>query len=101
MIGRTLDGGYSFPSGHTAGITAVASAAGLLVVSVASGRPRAATLLAALGVLGATTAMTVALVANRLHFLTDTIAGAGTALAIVLGTAVAFDGLGCHLAGRH
>jgi membrane-associated phospholipid phosphatase len=99
-IGRTLNGGPALPSGHTAGITAVACVAGLIVLSVARARLWVASLLATLGVLAAASTMSFALVASRLHFLTDTIAGIGTALAVVLGTAVGFDALGRRRAHR-
>lgn len=95
-IGRTLDGGFALPSGHTASATALATVAALLAVSLADQRPLPVALLAATGVLMVGTTMAVALVANGLHFVTDTAAGFCTAVAIVLGTAPAVD----HVADR-
>ncbi len=90
-IGRTFEGGFALPSGHTAGATALATVAALLVVSLARSRLRTVGLAAAAGVLCFGAIMGVALVANGLHYSTDTLAGFCTAVAIVLGLALAFD----------
>jgi undecaprenyl-diphosphatase len=90
-IGRTLDGDYALPSGHTAGATAAATVTALFAVSLAGRRLRLVGLLGATGVLLVGAAMGVALVVNGLHFITDTVAGFCTAVAVVLGTAVAVD----------
>lgn len=92
LIGRTLNGAAAaLPSGHTAGITAAATAAALVVLSVANTRTRAAGLLAAAGVFAIGSTMAVALVANDLHYFTDTLAGFCMAASIVLGTAIGVD----------
>lgn len=92
VIARTLEGGYALPSGHTAGVTAVATATALLFVSFArSGRIIAIAMLGLLGVSTTGATMSLALVTNDLHFFTDTVAGFCTGLVTVLTTALAVD----------
>lgn len=92
-IGRTLDGGYALPSGHTAGAAAVATVAALFVVSMAKCRRGLTALLSGAVVLVVTIGISVALVVNNLHYTTDTLAGFCTAVAAVLGTALAVDSI--------
>jgi len=98
VIGRTVNGGYALPSGHTAGITAVLTVGSLLVIGLPGGRRGGilAAVTVALGTLAGGATMGVALIANGLHVLTDTIAGFCAAVAIVLGTALSVDALGRH-----
>lgn len=101
-IGRTLhglDGFFALPSGHTAGATASALLLSLLAMNLRPQRARLVGLLCAVGVTGAAVAIAVALVVNDLHYATDTVAGFLTAVALVLGTALAVDAVAEHRGG--
>jgi membrane-associated phospholipid phosphatase len=90
-VGRTLEGGYALPSGHTAGVTAAATAGALVALGLVERRLRAVTLLGAVFVITVSFLMALALVANNLHYVTDTIAGFCVGIAVVLGTALIVD----------
>ncbi|WP_232667169.1 phosphatase PAP2 family protein [Pseudonocardia sp. TRM90224] len=97
LIGRTLEGGFALPSGHAGGATSVAIAAALVVVNLVPKRARTVVAaIAAVGVLAVWSAITVALVANGLHYASDTVASLCAAVVVVLGIPLAVD----HLAGR-
>jgi membrane-associated phospholipid phosphatase len=92
LVGRTFAGGLAFPSGHTTGIFTVA----FVIVVVVSERkppklPRALGVVLAVGALGLAVSVAAALVAARYHYATDTVGGAGVALAVVLSVSVAVD----------
>lgn len=91
LVGRTISGdNLALPSGHTGGATAVAAVVALLVIGVAGNRLRTA-VVALAGVLAAGALMGVALVADDVHYATDTVAGFCTALAVVACVALAVD----------
>jgi undecaprenyl-diphosphatase len=100
VIGRTLDGGYALPSGHTGGVAAVTTVAALFVLSLADRRRGLVALLSGAAVLAAASGMTLALVVNNLHYATDALAGLCTAVAAVLGTALAVDSVANRIAQR-
>lgn len=85
LVGRTIhgDGNLSYPSGHTAFLTAVALAVALLV----AGRPAlgrtAGTAIVLAAALAAGAAMGWAQVVLSAHYPTDTLGGLCTALAVV------------------
>ncbi|MGI5446872.1 phosphatase PAP2 family protein [Streptomyces sp. CA-243310] len=92
LVGRTINGGYlSYPSGHTAFLTALA----LVVALLATGRlglgRTAGTLLVLAAALVAGTAMGWAQVALGAHYPTDVLGGWCTALALVPATAWLVD----------
>jgi len=90
-LGRTLDGSYAFPSGHTGGATSLGLILALLVISlVRPGRVGGLTVLAA-GALLAGGAVGSAMIAGNAHYPTDTIGGFCTAVFIVLGVALLLD----------
>ncbi|MBW0116216.1 phosphatase PAP2 family protein [Pseudonocardia abyssalis] len=95
LVGRRFGrrGEHAFPSGHTGLATALAAAGMLLVVDVAAPRRPwdAVALAAGTVVVGAGTGM--ALTAIEVHYPTDTVGGAATAVAVVLGTARIVDAL--------
>lgn len=97
VIGRTLEGGFALPSGHTAGATSIAIVAALLVTSLTSRYRGPVGVIAGLGVVLVAAAVSIALVVNGLHFVTDTLAGLCTALVVVLGVALLVD---CRISGR-
>lgn len=102
LVGRTIHGddNLSYPSGHTAFITALALVAVLLATGrLALGRTAGALLmLAATVVAGA--AMGWAQVALRAHYATDVLGGWCTALAVVPATAWLIDRSADSLADR-
>ncbi|WP_217142014.1 phosphatase PAP2 family protein [Streptomyces sp. AC627_RSS907] len=101
LVGRTIhDGHLSFPSGHTAFLTAFA----LVVALLAAGRLRlgraAGTLLVLTAALVAGAAMGWAQVALGAHYATDTLGGWCTALAVTPATAWLVDRATTWLADR-
>lgn len=98
LIGRTMDGAYSYPSGHTGAATTLALVTGLLLVSVPAVRRTVARIavLVVVTVLGAVP-MGIALVALHVHYPTDTVAGAATALVVVPVLAVLVDRAGARV----
>lgn len=96
-IGRTLGGELALPSGHTGGATALAVVAALLAVSLARSKVTAVGLIASAGVLAVGAVMGSALVAIRVHYTTDTLAGFCTAMSVVLGIALVVDRLADRL----
>ncbi|MGH3428966.1 MAG: phosphatase PAP2 family protein, partial [Mycobacteriales bacterium] len=91
--GRTFEGVPTFPSGHTAAVTALSVVAGLLMVSVAHARPAVAVWTAAAVVLLAGAAIGSAVVAVNWHYPTDALGGFCTAVALVVALAFLLDGL--------
>lgn len=90
-LGRTLDGGYAFPSGHTGGATALGLVAALLVISVVRpGRGGALAILAA-GALVAGGGVGAAMIAADAHYPTDVVGGFCTAVTVVCGGALLLD----------
>lgn len=95
VVGRTLRGALSFPSGTATGMFAVAATfAVLLAVPFRPRIPAAARLLLALTALGTAAAVAIALVGLRAHYFTDTVGGAAVATAVVMATALSLDKLG-------
>ncbi|WP_433503765.1 phosphatase PAP2 family protein [Pseudonocardia halophobica] len=91
LDGRTFEGDYSMPSGHTGGVTALALVAGLLLINL-SGRRMAAVGAAAL-VVAASVGMGLALVATNNHYPTDVVGGACCAVLGALGSALLVQGV--------
>ncbi|MFC4947221.1 phosphatase PAP2 family protein [Pseudonocardia sp. GCM10023141] len=91
FIGRTIDGGFAYPSGHTGGATSIAIVVALLLLSRWQ-LPRAAALTVLFGTaLVAGIGMAAALVSAEVHYPTDTIGGFCTSVVCVLGTALLID----------
>jgi undecaprenyl-diphosphatase len=93
IIGRTIEGGLAYPSGHTGGATALGVVAALLLITVL--RPAAGTsaLLLSAGALVSGGAMALALVSNGIHYATDTVGGFCVAVAVVLTSALVIERL--------
>ena len=97
LVDRTRYDTLSFPSGHTTGISAVATVTVVLLIGPL--RPPLPTMLRVpLACLGAMLAEAVAisLVAVGVHYFTDTVAGSAVGVSVVLVTALILD----RLAGR-
>lgn len=94
LIGRTLMGDLSFPSGHETRVFALAAAFAVLMASPVWPRiPATARLCLAAAVLLAACAVAVALVGLGQHYFTDTVGGAAVGTAVVLATALVLDRL--------
>jgi membrane-associated phospholipid phosphatase len=97
LVGRTLLGALSFPSGHETRVFALATAFGVLLADPL--RPRIPTvmrLLLALAVFVLAAAAAIALVGLGAHYFTDTVGGAAVGAAVVLATALILDRLVGH-----
>lgn len=96
VVGRTLDGYYAYPSGHTGGATAMALVAAVVLVAVLRPQPpHALVLILGTGLLvGAT--WTVLVVAVDYHYATDAVGGTLVAVAAVLGSALLIDAVAEH-----
>ncbi len=92
-IGRTFGGLLAFPSGHTAGVTALAMVAGLMVVSMAHSQLATAISVATALVVLAGAAIGLSVVAVNWHYPTDALGGFCTAIALVVTLAFIVDGL--------
>jgi undecaprenyl-diphosphatase len=100
VIDRTVvDGELAFPSGHTAGAAALGLVAAIAVIGVLRPRPAGALALLAASVVPAAIAGT-GMVLLGAHYPTDVLGGYATAVAVVLGVALAVDAAARWWAGR-
>jgi membrane-associated phospholipid phosphatase len=91
LVGRTIRGDLSFPSGHATAMFALATTCAVLLAGPARPRlPGAVRLLLALGAALVAAAAT-AMVARGYHYFTDTVAGTVVAIGVVLLTALLID----------
>lgn len=94
LVGRTLLGALSFPSGTEARVFAVAAVFAVLMADPVRPRiPAAVRLAVAVAVLLAAVAVGVAMVALNQHYFTDTLGGAAVGIAAALATALILDRL--------
>jgi membrane-associated phospholipid phosphatase len=101
LVDRTNYGSLTYPSGHTSAVAAMAVAG--VVLLTGPGRPAlpaAARWLLSAALLALIPWVAVGLVIAHFHFFSDTIGGAGVAIAVVLGTALALDGAAAWLGAR-
>jgi membrane-associated phospholipid phosphatase len=91
VIGRTIEGGFAFPSGHTGGATALGVVAALLLIAVFRTPAGTSALLLTAGALVCGGVMALALVGNRVHYPTDTVGGFCVAVAVVLTSALLIE----------
>jgi membrane-associated phospholipid phosphatase len=92
VVGRSLDGGFALPSGHTTGVASVVATMAILRLGHATHVRRAA----ATGLLTATLAagaIGILMVTLHFHYATDIFAGYCVALAVPLAVALAIDGM--------
>jgi membrane-associated phospholipid phosphatase len=94
LVGRTLAGALSFPSGHATRVFALATAFAVLLAHPFHPRlPAFVPLLLALAGLLIASAIGAALVGVGAHYVTDTVGGAAVGTAVVLATALILDWL--------
>ena len=92
LVGRTLVGALSFPSGTEARLFAVAAVFAVLMADPVRPRiPAAVRLALAVTVLLAAVAVAIALVGLDQHYFTDTVGGAAVGTAVALATAFILD----------
>lgn len=101
LVGRTLEGDFSLPSGHTGVATAISAVAALVVIGSVRTRLVTVAAVAAAVVFAVGTVMGIALIANGLHYPTDVVAGFCAALAIVLGLGLGLDSIGARARRRN
>jgi undecaprenyl-diphosphatase len=99
-IGRTLNGNFAYPSGHTGGATAMGIVAALVVISLLRVGRALGLVLVACGAVFVGGSVSVAMIASSSHYPTDTIGGFSTAVAVVLSLAAAIDGVADRRAPR-
>jgi membrane-associated phospholipid phosphatase len=97
-LGRTIEGGFAFPSGHTGGATSLGLVLALLAISLLRpGRGGGLAILAA-GALVVGGGVGAAMVASNAHYPTDTVGGFCTAVVAVCGAALVLDRMVEHRA---
>jgi membrane-associated phospholipid phosphatase len=105
LIGRTIDGQLSLPSGHTTAVFSMATLGAVLLGSASAQAPgqapaRRARRLLTLAAYALATAVALAMVAQGFHYFTDTITGGGVGVGTVLLAAFLIDAVAGRLARR-
>ncbi|MDQ2789525.1 MAG: hypothetical protein DLM60_19115 [Pseudonocardiales bacterium] len=100
LTGRLSFGHLTYPSGHTTAVAAIALATAILIGGADWPRSIAVRLIACLAAVGLAAGVAISLVALRVHYATDTVAGYCVALATVLAVALVLDFLGSRLPVR-
>ena len=99
LIGRTMLGALSFPSGHVTAVFALAGACAVLLLAPPGHRvPGPARLLLACAALLAASAVAIAMVAQAAHYFTDVVGGAAVGIGVVLACALTLDALAARRA---
>src|SRR5579859_2363056 len=92
LIGRSLDGYQSFPSGHATAMFGLAATCAVLLANPPRPRlPGAVRLSLVLGAAVVAATVAVAVVVLRYHYFTDTVAGTAVGVGVVLLTALLLD----------
>lgn len=92
VVGRTIEGYPSFPSGHATAMFALAAAGTVLLANPPRPRlPRAVRLLLVAGAVLIAVAVPVAMVALGFHYFTDIVAGTAVGIGTVLLIALLID----------
>jgi undecaprenyl-diphosphatase len=92
LVHRTIVGDLTYPSGHTTGLFALATAIAVVVLGSGSGKPwRAARVAAVIAAVVVACAVGFAVIGLHYHYFTDTIGGAAVGAGTVLGVAFLLD----------
>jgi membrane-associated phospholipid phosphatase len=92
LVGRSINGYPSFPSGHATAMFALAATCAVLLANPPRPRlPGAARLLLAAAAVVVAAAVPTAMVALGYHYFTDTVAGTAVGIGMVLLTALLID----------
>jgi undecaprenyl-diphosphatase len=94
LVGRLRYGHLSFPSGHTSAVAAIAIAIAILLLGGQRPHRVAPRLTASLAAVVVAASVAVALIAQHVHYTTDTLAGGCVAVITVLSLALALDSFG-------
>jgi membrane-associated phospholipid phosphatase len=101
LVGRTILGWLSFPSGHATGAFSIAAAFAVLLINPARPQlPVALRRLLAIFVYLVAVSVAIAVTAKRMHYFTDTVGGAAVGIGTVLATALIVDRLSLWLRRR-
>lgn len=101
LIGRLRYGHLTFPSGHTTALAAIATATAILLLGAQRPRGVALRLCASLAAIVVAASVAIALVAQHVHYATDTVAGCCVAVAVVLALALGLDFLTPRIRSRY
>lgn len=94
LIDRRSGAALSYPSGHTTAVVSIALAVTILLAGARWPRSLAVRFMISLAALVTAAAAAISLVAQQIHYATDTIAGTCVALATMLTVALTLDALG-------
>lgn len=94
LVGRLRYGHLTFPSGHTSAVAAIATATAILLLGAQRPRSVALGLTASLAGAAVAVSVAIALIAQHVHYATDTVAGCCVAVVTVLGLALILDFVG-------
>jgi len=100
LTGRLSFGHLTYPSGHTTAVAAIALATAILIGGAGWPRSIAVRMIACLAAVGLAAGVAISLVALRVHYATDTVAGYCVALAIVPAVALVLNFFGPRLPVR-
>jgi undecaprenyl-diphosphatase len=101
LVGRTIGGSPSFPSGHATALFGLAATCAVLLTGPSRPRlPGTVRLLLVLGAVLAAAAVAAAVVALSYHYFTDTVAGTALGIGSVLLTALLIDRVSPAVAAR-
>lgn len=97
LVGRLSYGHLSFPSGHTTAVTALALTTVILTSNAQWPRSIAARLTVSLAAAAVAISVAISLIAEHVHYATDTVAGSCVAVATVFTMALGFDFYALHV----
>ncbi|MGB8961039.1 MAG: phosphatase PAP2 family protein [Pseudonocardiaceae bacterium] len=100
LVGRLRYGHLSFPSGHSTAVAAVAIATAIMIIGARRPRNVVLRLVASVVPVVLAACVAVALIAEHIHYATDTVAGSCVALATVLTATLVLDIVAPRLRGR-
>jgi len=99
LVGRLRYGHLTFPSGHATAMAAIATA--ILLIGAQRSRGGALRLCASLVAIVVAASVAIALVAQHVHYVTDTVAGCCVAVVVVLTMALGLDFLAPRIRSRY
>lgn len=101
LVGRLRYGHLTFPSGHATAMAAIVTATAILLLGAQWPRGVALRLCAGLAAIVVAASVAIALVAQHVHYATDTVAGCCVAVGVVLTMALGLDFFGPRIQSRY